>query len=91
MKVELRNSEKKRVFRNKFVDFFNDCTKSDIKIDEKVTYKVSAEKLVSENFKLLNGNCFNTVDEKLLISVYRDDNIITLFVKQKDFILRKLI
>lgn len=80
----------KRVFRNKFVDFFNDFAKSDFKIYEKVIDKVSAEKLVSENFKLLNGNCFYTVDEKLLISMFKDDSNINSFVKENVFTLKAL-
>ena len=75
----------KRVFRNKFVVFFNDSAKSDFKIHEKNMDKDSAKKLVSENFKLLNGNCFYTVDKKLLISIYKDDADLNSFVHDNQF------
>jgi len=72
-------------FRNQFIDFFNNSDKSEFKIHHKIMDKDSAEKLVSENFKLLNGKCFYTLDGKLLISEFKDDSKIKSFVDSNLF------
>ncbi|WP_435524914.1 hypothetical protein [Chryseobacterium indoltheticum] len=80
----------KDVFRNQFIDFFNDPDKSEFKIYEKELDEESARKLVSDHFKLLNGNCFYTVDGKLLISLFKDDVEIKSFIAENSFILKGL-
>lgn len=78
-------------YKNSSLKLFNLHTLRDsVKIYEKPIDKVLAEKLVSENFKLLNGNCFYTVDGKLLISVFRDDSNIYSFVDENGFSIKEL-
>jgi len=59
----------KSIFRKQFIDFFNDSSKSKFTIYEKELEKHEAKQFVDLNFRLLNGKCFYTVNNKLLIAI----------------------
>lgn len=72
-KIDEFRKDSKDKFRNQFLDFFNDSAKSKFEIFEKEMSNQSAKELVESNFKLLNGKCFYTIDNKLLIAKYIDE------------------
>jgi hypothetical protein len=87
-KIDDFRQDSKDKFRNQFLSFFNDETKSKFSIYEKEMIKESAKELVESNFKLLNGKCFYTNDNKLLISQYKGKEIeddLQNFIKINDF------
>lgn len=84
-KIKEFREKTKEVFRNQFVDFFNDFSKSEFKIYEKILDEEYTKKLVSENFRLLNGKCFYTNDQRLLISAFDNDVDIKKFVNSNSF------
>jgi hypothetical protein len=56
--------------------------------------KESAKELVESNFKLLNGKCFYTNDNKLLIAQYidtKEDKGSNSFIEKENFKLKNLI
>ncbi|OOV19723.1 hypothetical protein [Flavobacterium sp. LM4] len=63
----------KAEFRNQFISFFDDCSKSGFKIYEKEMSKEDAEKIMTNNFRLLNGKCFYTTDQKFLIAKHEEN------------------
>jgi hypothetical protein len=87
-KIDDFRQDSKDKFRIQFLSFFNDETKSKFSIYEKEMIKESAKELVESNFKLLNGKCFYTNDNKLLISQYKGKEIqddLQNFIKINDF------
>ena len=93
-KIDEFRKDSKDKFRNQFLAFFNDETKSKFNIFEKEISNEIAKELVESNFKLLNGKCFYTNDNKLLIAKYideiKDENLST-FIKENVFIEKILI
>lgn len=88
-KIDDFRKDSKDKFRNQFLDFFNDENKSKFTIFEKDLSVESAKKLVEANFRLLNGKCFYTINNKLLISQYIDeknDENLSTFIKENVFI-----
>jgi len=79
-------TEVKSMFRENFVKFFNSPQKSSFNLYEYTnTDKVE---FVNRHFRLLNGKCFNTIDNKLIIAQYISDKSIThLSNKLKPFVL----
>jgi len=93
-KIDDFRQDSKDKFRNQFLSFFNDETKSKFSIYEKEIIKESAKELVESNFKLLNGKCFYTNDNKLLIAQYidtKEDKGLNSFIEKENFKLKNLI
>ena len=89
-KIAQFREKTKLKFRTEFVNFFNDSNKSSFEIFEKKLSKDEASILVESNFKLINGKCFYTNDDKLLIANYLKDERIVDFVKENGFTLKPL-
>lgn len=87
--VDFRDKTKKE-FRTKFVEFFNRSNKSSFEIFEKELPRDDAKQLVEENFRLLNGKCFYTIDGTLLIAKHKTDDALDNVVKDNLFVWRKL-
>ena len=86
---EFRHKTKKD-FRKQFVDFFNDSSKSGFQIYELEIVKKKAGAIVNNNFKLLNGKCFYTSDNKLLIAKFNEDETLNEFIKNPSIIIKTL-
>jgi hypothetical protein len=72
--IEKFRTETKTMFRNNFVDFFSNKDKSKFELYE---YKQdNIEDFIETNFRLLNGKCFKTIDNKLILAKYDSDTII---------------
>jgi hypothetical protein len=72
-------------FRTKFIEFFNDSSKSSFEIFEKELSIEEAKKIVESNFKLLNGKCYYSKENKLLIAKYQSDDSILNIIKENKF------
>jgi hypothetical protein len=93
-KIDDFRQNSKEKFRNQFLSFFNDETKSKFRIYEKELIKESAKELIECNFKLMNGKCFYTKDGKLLIAQYidtKEDKGLNSFIEKENFKLKNLI
>ena len=59
------------MFRNNFVDFFSNKEKSKFELYE---YQLeNIEGFVEKNFRLINGKCFKTIDDRLILAKYKSD------------------
>ena len=67
---EFRRNTKKR-FRNNFIRFFNDNQKSKFTFYEYEESDISD--FVETNFRKLNGKCFKTSDNRLIIAKHNED------------------
>lgn len=66
--------ETKQKFRNQFISFFNDFNSSKFELNYKDLEKEDAKKFVNENFRLLNGKCYYSKENRLIIAKHTSDN-----------------
>lgn len=72
--IEKFRTETKTMFRKNFIDFFSNKDKSKFELYE---YQLeNIEDFIETNFRLLNGKCFKTIDNKLIIAKYDSDTIL---------------
>jgi hypothetical protein len=64
--------ETKLMFRTNFINFFSNQSKSDFELY--VYQKNDFEIFVENNFRLINGKCFLTIDNKLILAKHKLDN-----------------
>jgi hypothetical protein len=67
-------SEVKEKFKDHFSSFFNDSEACGFEIYESDFSINEYQPFIESNFKLLNGKCFVTNDERLLLAVHNSDN-----------------
>ena len=60
------------MFRNNFVDFFSNKDKSKFELYE--YQQENIEDFIEANFRLVNGKCFKTIDNKLILAKYHNDS-----------------
>ena len=61
----------KNIFRNNFIDYFSNYNRSNFEFYE---YKKSDFKgFVELNFRKINGKCFKTIENKLILAKHRND------------------
>lgn len=89
-KIKDFRDKTKLEFRNEFIKFFNNSSVSKFEIYEKGMSNEDAKQMVEKLFKLLNGKCFYTNDNKLLVAKHENDKSIIEFIKTKHFVLKKL-
>ncbi|WP_299064957.1 hypothetical protein [uncultured Polaribacter sp.] len=70
--IEKFRKETKLMFRNNFIEFFSNHNKSDFQLFE--YQKNDIENFVENNFRLINGKCFLTIDNKLILAKHKLDN-----------------
>ena len=69
--IEKFRTDTKGMFRNNFVDFFSNKEKSKFELYE---YQLeNIEGFVEKNFRLINGKCFKTIDDRLILAKYKSD------------------
>jgi hypothetical protein len=73
-KIVAFRDETKSEFRNKFIHFFNSKEKCGFEFYESSLKPEEYESFVDENFKKLNGKCFCTIDNKLLLAKHINDS-----------------
>lgn len=72
--IKTFRKEIKNTFRNHFLDFFNNKADCGFEFYESILKSEDFEKLVEKYFKKLNGKCFCTIDNRLLLAKHNDDN-----------------
>jgi hypothetical protein len=70
--IEKFRKETKLMFRNNFINFFSNNSKSDFQLFE--YQKNDFKNFVENNFRLINGKCFLTIDDKLILAKHKLDN-----------------
>lgn len=65
--------EIKDTFRNHFLDFFNNKEECGFEFYESILPTEEYKTFVNDNFKKLNGKCFCTIDNRLLLAKHKDD------------------
>uniref|UniRef100_UPI00404B8D28 hypothetical protein n=1 Tax=Flavobacterium sp. TaxID=239 RepID=UPI00404B8D28 len=73
-KIEAFREETKREFRDKFVCFFNNKVDCGFEFYESRLEAKDFKTFVENNFKKLNGKCFCTKDNRLLVAKHFDDS-----------------
>jgi hypothetical protein len=71
IKTQKFRQEVKSEFRSRFIEFFSDKDKSKFQLYK--YKKENAEDFVESNFKLINGKCFQTNDEQLILAKHLED------------------
>lgn len=69
--IEKFRTETKTMFRKNFVEFFSNKDKSKFELYE--YQKENIEDFIETNFRMLNGKCFKTIDNKLILAKYIND------------------
>lgn len=72
--IQKFRKEIKDTFRNHFLDFFNEKNDCGFEFYQSLLKIEDYETFVENNFKKLNGKCFCTIDNKLLLAKHNDDN-----------------
>jgi hypothetical protein len=71
--IVFRDDVKSR-FRKHFLTFFNNNKDCGFEFYESIIKTEDYETFVENNFKKLNGKCFCTIDNRLLLAKHNDDN-----------------
>jgi len=69
--IDKFRTETKTMFRNNFIDFFANKDKSKFELYE--YQQANIEDFIESNFRLVNGKCFKTIDNKLILAKYDND------------------
>ena len=78
-------SEVKEIFRNGFIEYFNDTDKCNFSFYKSVLPGDKIDEYVKDNFKALNGKCIKTIDDTLILAINKDDEDI--LVLKDDFVI----
>jgi hypothetical protein len=70
----------KKIFRDGFVNYFNDSEASGFKFYQSILKKEDVADFVNRYFKLLNGKCIRTVDERLILAVHTKDESLNILL-----------
>ncbi|MCH8490671.1 MAG: hypothetical protein LAT81_12185 [Oceanicaulis sp.] len=79
--IEKFRAEIKAKFRKNFIDFFSNHEKSNFVIYEYT--ESNKEKFIEDNFRKVNGKCYVTMDNKLILAKHTNDQ--TLGMLLQDF------
>lgn len=72
--IEKFRNEIKETFRNNFLNYFNNKIECGFEFYESTLPPEDHSEFVIQNFRHLNGKCFRTIDNKLLLAKYSVDN-----------------
>jgi len=80
--------EVKETFRNNFLKFFNDSTECKFEFFESTLEKEKYSDFVENNFRKLNGKCYCTIDNRLILAKHIEDasldSLLVNFIKTGD-------
>jgi hypothetical protein len=74
--IEIFREEVKLTFRCNFLEFFNDSSRCGFELYESIINKTEYSAFIEINFKRLNGKCFCTNDNRLLLAKHNNDSSI---------------
>ena len=66
--------EVKKIFRNGFVDYFNDPELCDFTFYNCTMSEEQQKKFVETNFRFLNGKCIKAIDGRLILAKHKNDS-----------------
>ncbi|MDY0217342.1 MAG: hypothetical protein RBS19_10345 [Bacteroidales bacterium] len=69
--IEKFRTVTKTMFRSNFIEFFSNKDKSKFELYE--YQQENIEDFVEKNFRLVNGKCFRTIDNKLILAKFDND------------------
>jgi hypothetical protein len=69
--IETFRSKTKKMFRRNFVEFFSNKSKSKFELYQYEQNNI--EEFIETNFRLINGKCFKTIDNKLILAKFHSD------------------
>ena len=78
--IEKFRAETKTMFRKNFVDFFSTKDKSKFELYE--YQQKNIEEFIETNFRIINGKCFKTIDNKLILAKYNNDNTLDILLNE---------
>jgi hypothetical protein len=82
--IEKFRAETKTMFRENFIDFFSNKDKS--KFELLIYQSSDIENFIEKNFRLVNGKCYKTINNKLILAKHKNDtDIIPLISNFKPF------
>ena len=85
--IEKFRTETKDRFRDNFIDFFSNQSKSNFQLYE--YQKMDFDSFVEDNFRLINGKCFMTKEKKLILAKHSCDNTLNILLTDfKEFELK---
>ena len=70
--IEKFRTDTKLMFRDNFIEFFSNQSKSDFQLY--IYQNNDFEIFVENNFRLINGKCFLTINDKLILAKHKLDN-----------------
>jgi hypothetical protein len=73
MKIKNFRQEIKSTFRKHFIQFFNDIQKCEFKFYKCILPRNKFRPLVNNNFRTLNGKCYLTTDNNLILAIHQND------------------
>jgi hypothetical protein len=79
--IELFRKEIKETFRNHFLDFFNNSEKCGFEFYQCTIEKKDYQVFINENFKLIIGKCFCTIEDQLVLAKHVNDNSLISLMK----------
>lgn len=72
--IEKFRTDTRKKFRENFLQFFNDSEKCGYEFYQSELPEEQHQEFVTNNFRLLNGKCFRTIDKRLIIAKSNVDN-----------------
>ena len=72
--IEKFRTDTRKKFRENFLQFFNDSAKCGYEFYQSELHEEQHQDFVTNNFRLLNGKCFRTIDKRLIIAKSNVDN-----------------
>jgi hypothetical protein len=86
--IQTFRKEVKETFRNHFLEFFNNSKECDFEFYESKLNEIEYSNFIEINFKRLNGKCFCTKDNRLLLAKHKEDttieDLLSYFIKIKE-------
>jgi hypothetical protein len=73
LETTIFRTEVKKTFRNHFLTFFSNSDTCDFKLYESTMSISEIKPFIELNFKQLNGKCFVTIDDRLLLAIHQSD------------------
>lgn len=79
--IQTFRKEVKETFRNHFLNFFNNCDECDFEFYESILKPDNYKTIIEPNFRKLNGKCFCTIDNRLLLAKHKNDTELETLLK----------
>jgi len=73
-KIATFRKKVKETFRDNFLEFFNNKSLCEFEFFESSVSREDYKMLVEQNFKIMNGKCYCTVDERLILAKHITDS-----------------